>query len=1369
MRSSAIALLFLFSCCLVGADNVTLDSSSFVNSTGFYVGGRFNTTAPSPLSIAVFVDGTAIGNPTLTGIPASAGNWSTYVNPAGFGVGPHTIDVQLLSGATTLATTSGVVVYDTVSPHVYAAFPNQYFSENSYGVSVYYYADENQALFVPGLTNVPVMPTGFLAGTPTNIKALTVSLSGNLDGTLETLSFGAGAPGGTTINAYNTTTRTLSVTSAGISPNSLSSLLQSLRYNNSQTIPSPGVRTISVYATDINNLVSDQASATVTVSKGTPEVALSGNSAAPNSTASYNQGAGAQAIVASAAIDAQTPAWVPGPYNSGGPPYYNPAWLYVMNGSGSISDYRGQVIDRLDITLANTSPGTPALQASEALTFTLPTEYAYQYDIGNFLIYDGFYDSTLASQSKGPYPMYSVRAKLIASTTSSKTWRVSVSQDPTYQFATLKISPVPTIPMPVGMAQSILRSMTYANNDTNPSGNGVSRRITVTATNATTSPTSQTSVARTCDITIVPTNSAPTCAYSGGGFTVDQGSALVPASVSVTGFTISDPDGNNNGAPGSPAPGNPETLTVQAISGTLTYSGSLANVSVLSGNGTSTLVLRGPVNGSGGTLTQVFSGNRITYAPAVGFSGADTIRVTLDDNGNSSTSQIQGSLLAQSALDTASATVTKVNQPPAIQSPASRNAVSAQPQVIPGIIISDPDLASTATVQARLTAGNGTLTLASTTGLSFSFSDADGTGAGTGTDDTTVVCRGSITNLNAALAGLSYRSTTNYYGNDTVTLQINDLGGSGVRRATYLTGSVSAGGSAAALVTSAGITMAVSFVNAKPTVATNSGVTVPIGSTVALTGGTYVASTNYPPAVSRLPVSYTAPLPSGCGTSATGGSMLVAQDVETKDATKLTYTVRLPVTQGTLRRQRPSQSAVDLTAGGIFTQDDLNRGYVSYIHNGALSGNDGFVFDVTDDNATTAPTSAPGGQVNGVGTTQIFNLTIDRTKPIVILNGVTSATFLEPAGSGTPVPVLIDNDPLTRVVNATDTTNLVLANLTGQLTVSVSIPVQLGVAAGSVSSDPLDTISILDQAPLTLNGTQVLYSGTPIGSYSGGAGTPLVVALGGTIPIQVAAVSELVRHLQFTNPGRNPSGSVRQISVTVQNGAGQSSVVSTKAVNVVPWNDAPTITPPSAILATVVGLPLTGSVIASDPDGAPSYAVTGSPPTHGAVTIDAATGSFTYTPAATDANSPGGLLNDQFEITVSDAGIPSDPTVKTAIQTYQVRITDLGAVAPTFSSNPPMETVVGDVLTYSPTVSTAGMASPSLRYVLVSPNPGVSPALAFDPTTGTMTWPAGWTLSPAAVADSYQQLGLLVVDQTTSTSAYQPILLKIILTAHASN
>ena len=82
-------------------------------------------------------------------------------------------------------------------------------------------------------------------------------------------------------------------------------------------------------------------------------------------------------------------------------------------------------------------------------------------------------------------------------------------------------------------------------------------------------------------------------------------------------------------------------------------------------------------------------------------------------------------------------------------------------------------------MQVTLSVTSGTLTLSGTAGLSFAFSDANGTGAGDGTADATMIFRGTLANVNAALNGVTYHPSLNFTGVATLTITTSDLGNFG--------------------------------------------------------------------------------------------------------------------------------------------------------------------------------------------------------------------------------------------------------------------------------------------------------------------------------------------------------------------------------------------------------------------------------------------------------------------------------------------------------------------------------------------------------------------------------------------------------------
>jgi protocatechuate 3,4-dioxygenase beta subunit len=86
------------------------------------------------------------------------------------------------------------------------------------------------------------------------------------------------------------------------------------------------------------------------------------------------------------------------------------------------------------------------------------------------------------------------------------------------------------------------------------------------------------------------------------------------------------------------------------------------------------------------------------------------------------------------------------------------------------ISTSDPDAGDNA-VRVTLTATNGTLTLASLTGLTFLDGD--------GTDDAAMTFEGTITDINVALDGLTFAPTPDYHGSAMVSILTDDLGNTG--------------------------------------------------------------------------------------------------------------------------------------------------------------------------------------------------------------------------------------------------------------------------------------------------------------------------------------------------------------------------------------------------------------------------------------------------------------------------------------------------------------------------------------------------------------------------------------------------------------
>jgi Tol biopolymer transport system component len=151
--------------------------------------------------------------------------------------------------------------------------------------------------------------------------------------------------------------------------------------------------------------------------------------------------------------------------------------------------------------------------------------------------------------------------------------------------------------------------------------------------------------------------------------------------------------------------------------------------------------------------------------PAVTWNGT-TATVVWDGQGAVSNQAIYGQQFVTPSV---------ANQAPVITSPYSQTIAQGGTLTFSsagGTQITDLDSdGGTGTEQISLSVGDGTLTLASTSGLTFL--------TGTGTSDTVVTIDGTLADLNAALNGLVYTPQPGFSGSDTLQMTANDLGNSG--------------------------------------------------------------------------------------------------------------------------------------------------------------------------------------------------------------------------------------------------------------------------------------------------------------------------------------------------------------------------------------------------------------------------------------------------------------------------------------------------------------------------------------------------------------------------------------------------------------
>jgi hypothetical protein len=209
-------------------------------------------------------------------------------------------------------------------------------------------------------------------------------------------------------------------------------------------------------------------------------------------------------------------------------------------------------------------------------------------------------------------------------------------------------------------------------------------------------------------------------------------------------------------------------------------SGALS-VYITVGNGTATVSTTTGLtfNGSNGSGSFGFSGtlaninaalNGLTFSPNNGFTGAASLQLSADDQGNT------GSGGAKSDSKTVTINVTvPVNQAPVVTVPATQSTPQNTAKVFSSangnaLSVADAD-AGSGQLEIYLGAVNGAITLGSVTGITFNSGSSNGSGS--------MTIRGTLTAINNALNGLSFAPNSGFIGAASLQLSANDLGNTG--------------------------------------------------------------------------------------------------------------------------------------------------------------------------------------------------------------------------------------------------------------------------------------------------------------------------------------------------------------------------------------------------------------------------------------------------------------------------------------------------------------------------------------------------------------------------------------------------------------
>lgn len=255
-----------------------------------------------------------------------------------------------------------------------------------------------------------------------------------------------------------------------------------------------------------------------------------------------------------------------------------------------------------------------------------------------------------------------------------------------------------------------------------------------------------TSIPQTLTISVTAVNDAPVLTLPG------PQSVAEDTTLTVTGTSITDIDAGSG----------PLQVTLTALgTGAASSAGNIsfgaASGVTITGNNSSAVTLTGTLAALNTALAS------FNYQSKLNISGSERIVVSVNDRGNTGS----GGFLADTK--TLSINIDAVNDAPVltVSGTSTRNIVEDTLTSLSGISVSDVD-AGTNPIEVTLNALQGLLSL-NTSGL------ASNTGNGTNT----VTISGTVAALNASLGSLRYQGNPNYYGADTVTATVNDLGFSG--------------------------------------------------------------------------------------------------------------------------------------------------------------------------------------------------------------------------------------------------------------------------------------------------------------------------------------------------------------------------------------------------------------------------------------------------------------------------------------------------------------------------------------------------------------------------------------------------------------
>ena len=258
----------------------------------------------------------------------------------------------------------------------------------------------------------------------------------------------------------------------------------------------------------------------------------------------------------------------------------------------------------------------------------------------------------------------------------------------------------------------------------------------------------------TINISVVSINQAPVNIVPDRQFIL-QNTPLIFNTNNKNLISISDSDAGNN----------PIQVTLSTNNGTLSLGGT--NGLTLS-DGTPTTSSRITFSGTISNINTAING--LTFTPTNNFIGNTNISLTTNDLGNSGSG---GAKITSSSIpiNVGNANNIPVNQVPGKQVTTSNTPIIFNTANNNQITISDSD-AGNNSIQVTLTTNNGNILLKDPTGLTFI--------GGTANNSASITVTGTISDINKALNGLAFIPKNNFEGDDSITINTDDLVNTGV-------------------------------------------------------------------------------------------------------------------------------------------------------------------------------------------------------------------------------------------------------------------------------------------------------------------------------------------------------------------------------------------------------------------------------------------------------------------------------------------------------------------------------------------------------------------------------------------------------------